>query len=132
MLTNSDCPGCHAQSEADSPNDGEVLVCIHCGYVGIWDEAEGGWRLLTPEEHSRCMESENFIQSLQFGIAFRTWRERDRMQMCSVLHSKLDRLGVPLQVLDETADELMAAGYHTHPSETDMRSLGLGEYGDDL
>ena len=126
------CPGCHGLPEDDDQNDGDVLACLHCGYVGIWEAAAGGWRTTTPEEHARLVNTEAFLDSMQFGMAFRAWRERDATNLCAVIHSKLDRVGVSSQQIVDLRDEIMSAGYHTHPTALDLQALGIGEYGDDL
>lgn len=131
-MFDSDCPGCHAESEEDHPEDDSVLTCIHCGYVGIWDSEHGGWRALSREEHERVMKNETFLDAMNFGLAFRAWRARDVVQLCSVLHSKLDRIGVSTGLIDDLAEEIMASGYHTHPTDTDIHAFGWDKYGDQL
>lgn len=131
-MANSDCPGCRAESETDEPGEGAVLTCIHCGYVGIWDVDAGTWRLLRPEEHAQLMKREEFLESLNFGFAFRAWRDRDTSNLCAVLHSKLDKEGLPGSLVASLAAEIIDAGYHTHPTDDDVRALGLDKYGDTL
>lgn len=131
-MFDSNCPDCRAESEEDRPEDSSVLTCIHCGYVGIWDSEHGGWRALKREEHVRLMDNEAFLDAMNFGMAFRAWRARDVLQLCAVIHSKLDRIGVSASLVDDLANEITAAGYHTHPTASDISALGLDKYGDDL
>lgn len=131
-MLDSRCPGCKGEPEDAHQDDGDVITCIHCGYVGIWEAEAGGWRLLKPEEHERLMDTEAFLEAMNYGLAFRAWRERDGLSLCALLHSKLDRIGIPVSLVDDLRDEIMAAGYHTHPTSADLRALGLDKYGDDL
>lgn len=109
------CPGCRA--DVDPPlEDGVVLTCARCGYVGVWDwDSPGGWRTLRPEEHRAALESEDFLAALNHMMEIREWRERDRAGLCTVLHSQLDRWGISATVIADLADEIVAAEYHTHP-----------------
>lgn len=131
-MTDTDCPGCRAEANLDEPETGAVLTCIHCGYVGIWDMEGGVWRLLLPEEHAQLIDNEEFLESINFGFAFRAWRDRDTANLCVVLHSQLDRAGVSTSLVKDVAREIIAAGYHTHPTEDDVRALGLGRFGEEL
>lgn len=131
-MLDSRCPGCKGEPEDSSQDDGDVITCIHCGYVGIWEEAAGGWRTLNREEHERLMNTEAFLEAMNYGLAFRAWRERDAANLCAVIHSKLDRAGVSNSLIETLRDEIMSAGYHTHPTDMDLRALGIGKYGDDL
>lgn len=131
-MANTDCPGCGAESNEDFLDEGDVLTCIHCGYVAIWDVPEQCWRLLRPEEHAQAMETEGFLESLSFGFAFRSWRDRDAQNLCTVLHSQLDKAGVSRKLILDLRDEIMSAGYHTHPTEADIQALGLGRHGEEL
>jgi len=126
------CPGCKGEPAHDLQNDGDVLTCIYCGHVGIWEEAAGGWRPLNSDEHAALMNEEAFLEAIQYGLAFRAWRERDGVNLCAVIHSKLDRLGVSPLVIESLRDEIMTAGYHTHPTDADLSALGISKYGDDL
>lgn len=131
-MANTDCPACRAESELEDPSAEAVLTCIHCGYVGIWDVQAEAWRLLRPEEHSQLMQNEEFLDSISFGYAFRSWRDRDTANLCAVLHSQLDRAGVSASMVKAVAREIIDAGYHTHPTEDDIHALGLGRFGDTL
>ncbi|ASU00788.1 hypothetical protein NTR1_23 [Nocardia phage NTR1] len=126
------CPGCKSEPEHTKQDDGDVITCMHCGYVGIWEETAGGWRVLTSEEHASLMKTEAFLEAIQFGFAFRAWRERDALNLCAVIHSKLDRAGVSASLIESLRDEIMSAGYHTHPTDSDLAALGIDKYGDNL
>lgn len=133
-MASSDCPGCGVGSElgdtpVTEPGERAVLTCIHCGYVGTWDVEAGGWRLLRPEEHRELIDNEEYLESINFGFAFRAWRDRDTARLCAVLHSQLDKAGVSRAVVETVAKDIINAGYHTHPTEDDARALGLGRFG---
>lgn len=133
-MADSRCPGCRADCEAGDLDASAVLTCIHCGYVGMWDVAGGHWRLLRPEEHAELIKNEEYLDSISFGFAFRTWRDRDTAQLCTVIHSQLDshNTGVSAALVSSLAAEIINAGYHTHPTEDDVRALGLGRHGESL
>lgn len=131
-MLDSRCPGCKGEPEDSQQDDGDVITCMHCGYVGIWEAEAGGWRLLNAEEHARLMDTEAFLEAQQFGFAFRAWRERDGVNLCAVIHSKLDQVGVSPAVIESLRDEIMSAGYHTHPTAADLSALGIDKYGDNL
>lgn len=117
------CPGCKHEVADDDQEDGCVLTCSYCGYVGVWDG--DGWRLMTVDEHTEMMQHEGFIKALEFGVAFRAWRDVDQGQLRALLHSVLDRHGVATAVVDELMRELITAEYHTHPTPAQARAMGL-------
>ena len=131
-MANTDCPECRAESDLEDPNAQAVLTCIHCGYVGIWDTEAEAWRLLRPEEHERLMDNEEFLDSISFGMAFRSWRARDTAALRAVICSKTDGLRLASSIVDGLVREIIDAGYHTHPTEADIQALGLGRVGDTL
>lgn len=128
---NTPCPGC--RRETSPPHEaGVVLVCPYCGYVGMWDEQDTAWRLLTPEEHAQLMEQEDYLEALQFTQAFKIWRDHDRQSLCALLYSQLEREGIPPTRIEALADAILGADYHSHMTPSDARRLGLSRYGGQL
>jgi hypothetical protein len=130
MMQDTRCPGCRAEWHDNNPSDNDVITCVMCGYIGVWDT--DSWRLLNSEEHSKLMMNQSFLEVLEYGLAFRSWRDRDTAQLCTVIHSQLDRFPINQDIITGLTREIMAAGYHTHPSASDIKALGLDKHEDEL
>lgn len=130
MKTN--CPNCQAalgehwdEPAAPSEDHVAVLSCLKCGHLGVWDAEALAWRGPNREEMDLLIADETFLENQAFSLALREWRARDREKLCTVLRSRLDRLGVPEVEVAALADEIVDADYHTHPTADDARSMGL-------
>lgn len=125
------CPGCgdplgpHWAEDDEEPGSVAILSCFNCGHVAAWDTDLGAWRPPTTQEHDMLMADDTWLSFQQASMARQMWRIRDREQLCALLHSRLDRLGIPKDEIDALAGEIMEADYHTHPGADDLAMLGL-------
>jgi hypothetical protein len=134
LTTETACPDCRSEVRippppVDVPQALTVLHCMECGYIGIWEDE---WREPTREEYRALLDDAEFSERLSLGFAWREWRYRDAQKLRTVLHSKLDRVGVSDGLVEELADEITAAGYHTHPDDNDARAMNLDRFREQL
>jgi len=129
-VTTTACPLCKAPGpDADdlsaSEDEQSLLTCAHCGFIGIWDADRAAWRSLTSEEHAEMMQHEGFLVALEYGLAYRAWRERDQRVMTEILS---ERFGQRADAIADAVRALGVAGFHTHPSADDAAALGLDKF----
>lgn len=130
MTAHTNCPNCNAAlgdhwDEGQPEESFAVLSCMKCGHVGVWDDEQ--WRGPNAEEMAAMISSPDYLQMQQFSMSLRLWREKDCERLRVLLHSQLDRHGVPVDAVAALAREIMDADYHTHPTEEDVAAMGLTE-----
>lgn len=131
------CPGCGrgigpASDKADPTStlpDGAVLACTKCLTIYLYDE--GTWREPTKSERALLMTDERMVEMLSFQQEIALWQDgdRDRIRAC-VMPFLLSLLAHETTVdiaAGDMADALIAADFHTHPSEELMEAYASDE-----
>lgn len=132
-MTESRCPTCGVDTTAnrEAVEDGNVLTCMNCGYVGIWDtDGAHGWRLPTNAERADLMTDEHYLRALEYQMVTRSWAERDRASIINAVKSAVYGKHFCQTVehdVDEiarwAADLIIRQGFHTHPNPGEAEAL---------
>lgn len=104
--------------------DGMMLVCLVCGYIGLWEGHQ--WRDPTDDERALILSSPIYTNAISDVIGARLNAQWDRDDMREILERNLQPIvenGVTCSLLVATIlGELCRAGMHTH------RSLTTGDH----
>jgi len=130
------CPGCGrgvgpANPEGDeppAPPEGAVLACNKCLALYIYDSE---WRTPTVSERALIMTDERMIKMMNFHQEIALWQDGDRERIRACVMPFLLSLLAHETTVDiaagDMADALIAADFHTHPSEELMEAYADDE-----
>jgi hypothetical protein len=115
------CAHCGAHTSMPKlPAPGDMLFCIYCGGIAVWDAA-GHWRDMTKEEHQERMDHPGYLAAADHLMTLRIHIERDRDAMARVVEQRLRGRVYPWLrtqiVATEVANALLRSGFHGTPVE---------------
>lgn len=118
------CTHCGARAPAGTqPTPGDMLFCVFCGGIAVWDD-DTGWRNMTAEEHRERMAMPSYLEAVEHTMVVREYVEKDRDTMARVITRRLRGCVYPWlnpdQVATDLADSLIRSGFHAaHQEEPD-------------
>lgn len=124
MADNLACQHCGAHTPIENtPDPGDMLFCVWCGGIAVWDEA-GGWRDMTKEEHLERLDDAGYLEAADHLMWVRQFIERDRANLTRIITTHLTGCTLPWHKPDklaaDLANALMREGFHAaHPVPED-------------
>lgn len=115
------CAHCGAHTPMGAnPSPGDMLFCVFCGGIAVWDE-DGGWRDMTKDEHRDRVGMPGYLAAVEHTMTMREFIEKDRANMIQVITRRLSGCVYPWvtvnAVATELADSLIRSGFHASHQE---------------
>lgn len=90
------------------PDDGVVLTCGRCGFLGIWEAHY--WRRPTDQERLTILHDKSVLDAQFVAVAASMCESADRDRLTHILRS-MTMLSV--RTINSLVDMIMVAGFHT-------------------
>lgn len=115
------CAHCGARTpNMKTPSPGDMLFCVLCGGIAVWDES-GGWRDMTKDEHRERLSHPGYLAAADHLMQMRVFVERDREAMTTIIARSLRGCVYPWltteNIAADLATTLMRNGFHNSHAE---------------
>ncbi len=117
-------PQAYPDGQIPVPEDGMLLNCPRCGFLGIWEAFY--WRAPSDAERLQLLHDAQVLEAQFLPMMAALCRQADIERIDEILRHHLDvpGLNVTGDTIAEIIVDLRIAGFHTHRKPFDMSNEG--------